>query len=63
MMKYNREQIKELLLTDYLDGQLDDSTKNYIDLCLEKDLELKSFFESVCKMTDEPFRNVSNRFV
>ncbi len=56
-MNYNREQIKELLLTDYLDGQLDDVTRQYIDSCLSKDPKLQSFLEAARKMADEPFRD------
>ena len=58
-MNYNKEQIKELLLTDYLDDQLDSSTRKYIDDRLAKDPELRSFLEAAQKTASAPFLNSS----
>jgi len=56
-MIYNREQIKEWILTDYLDGQLDVSVKKEIDECIARDPELKALYDEVCAAAGMPLQS------
>ena len=59
-MKYNKEKIKEIILTDYLDNRLDEDKRREIDQIIERDPELKEFYQTVIKTSVEPFE-VSNK--
>jgi len=59
-MKYSKEQIKELILTDYIDGRLDDATKKEIDALIDQDPELTEFLNAVMKNAQEPFSDVQD---
>jgi len=57
-MKYSKEQIKEIILTDYLDGRLDAKTKLEIDAIIKQDPELSEFLDNVFATAGEPFDKI-----
>ena len=59
-MNYNKEQIKEIILTDYLDGRLDETAKKEIDTVISQDVELTEFLNAVMKSAQEPFNNIQD---
>lgn len=46
-MNYDKEEIKTILLTDYIDGELSSEEKNRIDGIIQQDEELQLFLKTV----------------
>jgi len=59
-MKYNKEQIKELILTDYLDGRLSETDKREVDHWIEREPEIREFFEAVKRSSVQPFGSLKD---
>lgn len=51
----NKEQIKEMILTDLIDGELDESKRQEIMVLINQDEELKVFYNKVIEMKTLPF--------
>ena len=60
-MKYDREKIKQIILTDYLDNSLKDQDRKEIKSYIAKDPELMVFYQKVLKKTVFPFEKISNQ--
>ena len=56
-MKRDKEQIKEIILTDYIDGELSPEQKQQIDALIAQDPELQEFLQAVKMSTQTPFEN------
>ena len=54
-MKYDKEKIKQIILTDYLDNRLDDAQKKEIEAYIDQNEELKAFFDQALDNTIKPF--------
>lgn len=59
-MKYNKEKIKEIILTDYLDGRLDKSQKQELEDIIAHDMELQEFLKIAQMTVKEPFQAAKN---
>lgn len=57
-MKYDKEQIKELILTDYIDGQLDEKARKEMDAAIARDPKLQEFLAAVRQNAHEPFESL-----
>ncbi|MBN1622439.1 MAG: zf-HC2 domain-containing protein [Endomicrobiales bacterium] len=53
----NCKTIQELLITDYIDNELDSNSKKEIEKHLESCVKCREFYQNVYKVSVEPFRN------
>ncbi|MCD4778944.1 MAG: hypothetical protein K8S27_00130 [Candidatus Omnitrophica bacterium] len=56
-MNYDKEKVKQIILTDYLDGRLDADEKRKIDDLIAQHHELQSFYTRAVGCTVKPFEH------
>jgi anti-sigma factor RsiW len=54
-MNYDKEKLKEIILTDYIDGRLGEEEKNKIDAFIAQHEDLQAFYEQVVGCAIKPF--------
>ena len=59
-MKVDKERVKRLILTDYLDNYLEEDLKNKVSRIIVEDEELSDFLSEVQNKTVKPFSQAEN---
>ncbi len=54
-------EIQDLILTDYIDGEVNESTKRKIEECIEGCEECRAFFEAVQSTGSDPFEALERK--
>jgi len=54
-MKWDKKRIKDLIVTDLIDGELDEATRKEVEAAIAQDEELQDFYRYVQKNIKEPF--------